>query len=1050
MRDPLRAIKRQLENRFESQRWQSSEKTEKLLAAGAAMLSIVVIGGALFFKKGGKVASAYEGLIASGTKIVNMRAELSALQTRAASLQTEADDGKTNGDKVRDLRAELDAVKKKLELESATLANQTLAITNHVSEAAHQESNRAMLLKRVGTATAGQTAAQRASTELTEKLSEKETEIRGLNEHVAKMDAAVESAASRLEEVRRLTSVNTRLLAETQTANRERTKALEEKAKADETLRDALARLAAAEARGVRLGVAMAGFEELLFSYDAANDALKVAKAQIDELRKLNIDLLKTASEVESTKAALRLAELANERLEGNIVLIETRNKEMHRAAEDSESELVALRGVNAQVEAMRESVDSFSMSASKAINRASKVELQKHGETLRADIAEQSGAVMSSVMEKLAIVVAVQEHSAIEKLQHHLSVISHFSSVYEGVLGRLRDTEGELGKAQADAMVSKVLAERLAGQLISTDERVAAHAHQLLLANANQETAVCIAESRAAAAGNALVRSTDRGNARLTKQYDKQINDLKQQYDATIVSLKNDIAINEGMRAASEKRELELTEEKARALGRVQELDASVKRLTDEITGVRAENTRLLFDLTITDAEVTNMHTQNTKVITDALSAKGSLLIEVANTRATAGSEMAKLDVLTNSFFAILVALSAFTEGAKGLAGQEARATADEAARLFSEFQRAFDAATLVLPRVVGPNSMESIRDVIGESARLTSEAAVSLASAIGERDVAIGERDAANASARLHHASLVEEMRTREVARGERDLATRHREEAQNELRRVADARDKLAGEGLKMELERDAARGERDVATRQREEAQNAASDAFRGVILRHFDPSQIVLMLDSKTGNGAGATVDEAVGIDDTAKTATGAVALLGSPDLIWLFSALTAHWATTLQERVDQKVRSVCSAIGIECRPIPRALTAAGLVELREWFHEFESNVSGFVQGIRSSLPDVVSVDKANKRRREDGPSPPVNTPLVRSDITMITEFGAIQTRREVSHFDFLGAFLSVQRMLITCAAIEAGLIGIEATSAMTPARFGRRMRRSYV
>lgn len=343
-----------------------------------------------------------------------------------------------------------------------------------------------------------------------------------------------------------------------------------------------------------------------------------------------------------------------------------------------------------------------------------------------------------------------------------------------------------------------------------------------------------------------------------------------------------------------------------------------------------------------------------------------------------------------------------------------------------------------------MGHNNLECIRLVIARSALLTSEAAKSLAIANSERDLAIGVRDAAIAGAKMSHASLVAEIQTSEVAKGERDvyrdecnLERRQREEAQNEMRRGADERVKLVEEERKMKGARDAAISERDLA-----------SEEFRDVILGHFDPSQIVLMLNVRGGTHRGGLMEDVgeVRIDDIAK---GAVDRLELPDLIWLFDVLTTHWATTFQERVDSKVRSVCNATGLGYTAIPRALTADGFVELEAWLRDFETKVISFVHGIRMSSPAVVSGDKIGKRRRKDVSSAPA-AGGERGDLPMIQAFGAIQTSSEVSHFDFLGAFLSVQRMLITCAAIEAGLLGIEATAAMTPARFGRQMRRAYV
>ncbi len=1066
MRDPLRAIKRQLENSFESQRWQSSEKNEKLLAAGAAVLAIVVIGGALFFKKGGKVSSLYDGLVASGTTIATMRDELSALQTRATALQKEADVGKSSAAEVLKIRAELEEVKHSLVIESAELQNKTLLVANHATETARQEDAARLLREQVETATRGQSAAQLASTEMAALLTEKENEIRGLNEEVAQKKAAEAKSEASLAEVSRLTVANTRLVAQTQNANRERTNAATQLDKVRAELMVAIGKLQVAEERAARLGEVTVGLGELSVALESANDALDVAEAQMKLLRARNEQLSGSASEADNAKAALRAAQNANALLEERLSNVSAKNKEMYRAAEKAETELVSLRAVKAQVEAMSENMDTFAKAASKAIKQTAKAELQNQANSDRADIAEQAGSFVQSVLGKLATVVAAQEHTAIEKLQEHLSLISQFDGAYKTVLGQLNDMKIELGNAQADAAGSKGYVVSLKAQLSSTSELVEQHSNALLAESATRNKMVGKATAKGLATGKQLALETQkrvelaietgsRQSEQLTVTYNNQLKDVRAHYDAHIASLKADLATSAVARDKLDEIRVTLTGEKATALGRAKELEATVERLTSEIKAVRLENTELILDLSISDAEALHLNAENQKVIQTSVALKGDLQLEVANTRATVGNEMKRLDIVINSFLAILAALSAFTDGVKGLAGSPATSTNIDATLLFVEFRRAFNAAVLVLPSVgMGSQSIGALSQIIGESAEFTARTVWSLAVANEVATTAISARDSADAVAKLAEASLAAEKGAHGVSRGERDSADEaakladaslaaerwahgvslgERDLARDEMRRGTDERVALVRARHDMERERDAA-----IA------APAKGEEALRGAILDLFDPSQIVHMVPV-------AELPRPIERDTTInkEIAADAVAALRLPTLISLYKTLMDRRVTTSQEHIDHKVRSVCVATGLALKPMPRSLTADGLVELRAWLLEFESSVGGRVSAIGSSLPpDVVSAERSSKRGRVD--SALLQTKVPERPVAMVVEFGSIQLSRNVTQLDFLGAFLSVQRMLITCAGIEAGLVGIEATAAMTPARFGMRMRRAYV
>jgi hypothetical protein len=1075
--DVLRAMMRTAP--FTPMHARSDEERTKL-AVGAAVLTIAVVGGALFFMKGTRKVSAFESLKVTLAGSDAMASRIAALTGEIEVLQKQADQGALDKSRASALQAELVAVQSELALEKAELKDKGIAISNHASQLAQKVRELAAAASATDTAELGKDAADQSATELTARLLERDSRINALQDELSKRGAAGAHASATDNENKRLTAENEKLKTEAAGSAAARTAAIAAQGGTETDLRNAQASLKLAEDGQTRLKKEIEALAGIQARLEAAGDENSLAKIKIGTLTALNEDLNEQIGKLASVDADLRAAVESNKLLMGQADALSEANAALIVDLEVAKQRVRDLEGIAKTVETLRSVVKKVGDASDASIRAAHDSKLDASAQKLRADTLKQWNDALSAALGEVGGVIRGQDKELLSQLQRHYTMMNGFVALYDQSIADLAVAMKELAKEQANSEGARQTVAWNQQNLDALSVRVKDTDARLLENDKRVDSAVSEEAKKNAATAETLKKAS----ASLLLVANDDIKRLREDLaiqkassDKTVFELRDGIKELEKLKTSEA---LVLTDERvAHAL-----LKGKVIALEQELVRVMVVNdntSNIVFDL----SHNAGVSTQKLLTIEDA---KSSVAQEALSAQMQADNRFA---AIVGAFSQILNALRVFTQAA----GDHARARNFQPVppALTATFDAAVDVAITAITALGGGATFPTLaKEVFSESLTLTVEAIDSFSAALianGNWKVAY-DSDVQRASQALLYAQTdvarLDGMYTAALDAATA-LASRKQggvKKAKTALKLAGDARDAALLEVERGRAALDAASGlalkvqELGTAANAETAAQAARDLGHRkslgDVIMLVSTPTRIIAQfpadLIAKLAEASSSgDVSQAQPISrETAERekARRGLSMLAFEAQIKILLVSNNDRVGLLRQSLELAVRGACAAAGVECVDMPKQLTENGLRELQTWMDKTMGAILPVLSTVKPQSSMKRPRPRFNGEEEEEGGPPKGEMPV--RDATTAPEPGSMEievvvpmlfgvvadANRRVTQFDFLGAFLGVQRMVLMTAMLQARLRTIEATAGMTPAmtpvRFGRRMRRAYV
>lgn len=1082
--DVLRAMMRTAP--FTPMHARSDEERTKL-AVGAAVLTIVVVGGALFFMKGNRNVSVFESLKVAFMDTDGVAARIAVLKEQIEVLRNQADQGALDKKRASALQVDLVEVQEELARQKADLKQKILVISNHAAELEHQKRLVATAESSTATAESGKVASEKAGEFLSATIFERNARISNLQEELSTRASAGADASAMGNENNRLVVENASLKAEAAVSADERTAAVAAKSETDSELREAKGNLQVAKEGQLRLQAEIDALTGIRARLDAAEDANTQANIKIKTLTETNKELNAQGANLAIAEMELRKAVESNKILTRQADVLSEKNAELIFDLEQARARVRELNGIANTVETLRSVAKKLGDASDSSISAAADSKLDASEQKLRADMLKQSNDALAAALAEVGGVIHGQDHALLLQLQQHYRMMNGFVALYDQFIEEAVGIRKELAVEKADHAGAIKSAAWKQQELDSMSVRVSNSEARLLESEARTDSAVNKEkrenEKHAAELKTASEKLLSAAVAETQRVRDALV-DQKASCDKTVAVLQDGIKELEKLSASQKQSYADERVAHALIRGKVSELEQELAR----VKAINDTTSNNIFDLShnagVASQKILAIEDANSGLTQETLSAQREAEIRFAS--------------LVEAFSAIVQALGNFTRDASTYVAHKQVVSQAPTETFFA----ALDGAISAMNLGVDASFPSLARNVFSESLGFAVQAANSSTSALLENTKWTLAYDK-----EVERASQAAGVAAAEVARLSGLIANAH------EAARVASIRHKTKQEKTKLQVQAELAAAIRDAELARAELAaavdlaekakvldvaakDEAAAQALLlvghgrslcDIIMRVSTPALIIEQLptdlkvgSTEAGKGAEKPTPESEKVALVEKARSG-LAKLPLDALIKILVAANNHRVGFLQRSLALALGGACAAAGVQLSEMPTALTESGLEALRIWVDKMVAailvslraqklpvarvpTVAAAAETIETQEPEVVATG-GNKRRRgkveaaEGQPSDATATMDSSTDgdegMRFGVAFGVVaDANRRVTQVDFLGAFLCVQRMVLMTAILQGRLRTIEATagmtSAITPVRFGRRMRRAYV